>query len=184
MIDKGEPQAQPQQPAAQPVTNFQLASLVSKDVELVSILLKRADLESHVVREMSATQLSLAQQFRPRYELAGDPRRLLVHMGFVLDLNAPKDPPENILHLGAEYTLTYTLPEGGAEYPAMALDSFAELNGALNVWPYWRELVHTVVARVGLGSITLPVFRAKARPVEPQPEAAKTPNEGEGKRGG
>jgi len=181
MIEKGEPQAQ-QQPAA-PVTNFQLASRVSKDVELVSILLKRADLESHVVQEMNVTELSLTQQFRPRYELVEGPRRLLVHMGFVLDFSAPKDPPENVLHIAAEYTLTYTLPEGGAEYPPEALNCFAELNGALNVWPYWRELVHTVVARVGLGSITLPVFRAKARPVELPPNAPTTPNEGESKGG-
>ena len=171
MIDSEGAPPQPQGP-----TNFQLAGLVAKDVELDSIVLKRAELESHATSETEVTELAQASQFRPSYELLkGPPRRLAVHMAFVLDLSFPTEPPTNVLHLGAEYALTYKLPETTSEYPPEALQWFAELNGTLNVWPYWRELVHTVVARVGLGSITLPVWRAQARPIEPRSGQAPTP---------
>lgn len=42
---------------------------------------------------------------------------------------------------------------------------FAELNGTLNAWPYWRELVQTVLGRAGVGSLTLPLLRAAPVPV-------------------
>lgn len=159
---------QPQ--TTQTLTNFQLAGLVAKDVELESVLLTRADLESHVVSGIDVTELELAQHFRPRFELLTAPRRLKVCTAFVLDLTRPGEQSASVLHLSAEYSLTYKLPDPGPDYTKESLECFAELNGTLNVWPYWRELVHTVVARVGLGSITLPVWRAQARPVEPRAE--------------
>ena len=39
---------------------------------------------------------------------------------------------------------------------------FAELNSTLNAWPYWRELVQTVLGRAGVGSLTLPLWRASS----------------------
>lgn len=37
--------------------------------------------------------------------------------------------------------------------------SFAEVNAVFNVWPYWREYVQSVTVRMGLPSLTIPVFR-------------------------
>ena len=38
--------------------------------------------------------------------------------------------------------------------------SFAHHVGTLVVWPYWRELVQSTTARMGLPSLTLPLIRA------------------------
>ncbi len=147
------------------VTNIQLASQVARDVELESVLLTAAQLQSQVDPATDVTKLATKQQFRSRYEFREKPRRLRVMIAFVFDLEASENGSRNVLHLAAEYALTYRLPEE-QQYSPDSLGWFSELNGALNVWPYWRELVHTVVARTGLGSITLPVFRAVAKVVE------------------
>ncbi len=38
-------------------------------------------------------------------------------------------------------------------------EQFANLNGIYNAWPYWREFVQNTVTRMGLPSLTIPVFR-------------------------
>jgi len=38
-------------------------------------------------------------------------------------------------------------------------EQFANLNGIYNSWPYWREFVQNTVTRMGLPSLTIPVFR-------------------------
>jgi preprotein translocase subunit SecB len=40
-----------------------------------------------------------------------------------------------------------------------AFSSFAEANGVYNAWPYWREFVQSVTSRMGLPTLTVPVFR-------------------------
>jgi hypothetical protein len=40
-----------------------------------------------------------------------------------------------------------------------AASAFATINEVFNAWPCWREYVQNVVARMGLPSITVPVFR-------------------------
>ena len=36
---------------------------------------------------------------------------------------------------------------------------FADLNGIYNAWPYWREFVQNTIVRMGLPSLSIPVFR-------------------------
>jgi hypothetical protein len=38
-------------------------------------------------------------------------------------------------------------------------ERFANLNGIYNAWPYWREFVQNTIVRMGLPSLSLPVFR-------------------------
>jgi hypothetical protein len=47
-----------------------------------------------------------------------------------------------------------------AEQPpdADALSAFAQ-NAAFHAWPYWRESVHAVCARMRLPTMTVPMFR-------------------------
>ena len=39
------------------------------------------------------------------------------------------------------------------------LSEFGNANGLYHVWPYWREYVHSVVGRLKLPAITIPMFR-------------------------
>lgn len=38
-------------------------------------------------------------------------------------------------------------------------NNFAQLNGIYNAWPYWREFVQSITSRMGLPTLTVPVFR-------------------------
>jgi preprotein translocase subunit SecB len=38
-------------------------------------------------------------------------------------------------------------------------EQFANLNGIYNAWPYWREFVQNTIIRMGLPSLSIPVFR-------------------------
>jgi hypothetical protein len=146
--------------AESPRTDVKLAFEVSKEVELAAVLLKSASVESNIDEGASIGTLDTKQHFKARYELPGSDK-IRVFMTFSLNL-IEKDSGKEVLRLTAEFVLSYRVPEG-KEYSPESLQHFSELNGTLHLWPYWRELVHTVVARVGLGSITLPVYRVKAR---------------------
>lgn len=160
-------------------TNIQLAAQVSRDVELESILLRSAQVEALAdeTEHLSLAEIRVDQKSRASYRIVTEPRRLKVALEFVLDLaHGQQDAQSPVLHLAAQYMLVYRLPEG-SEYAEASLRWFAELNATLNAWPYWRELVHTVAARVGLGSITLPVFRAMPKPVDAQGNLEDAPAE-------
>jgi len=37
--------------------------------------------------------------------------------------------------------------------------AFARTNGIYNAWPYWREFVQNMIARMNLPPLVIPVFR-------------------------
>ncbi len=43
------------------------------------------------------------------------------------------------------------------------IDKFCQENAVFNVWPYFREYVHSVCARCRLPSVTLPMFQLTKR---------------------
>jgi hypothetical protein len=156
----------PAKKAATP-TNISLAGSVARDVELESIFLRRADVEAFSADPtLRFDELDARVENAPRYERnAADVR---VYIAFLLDLSEREEGgPKKVLHVSADYVLHYRVP-AETEYQPDALKYFAEINGVINAWPYWRELVHTAASRAGLGGITLPVFRApKAKAIEP-----------------
>jgi preprotein translocase subunit SecB len=79
---------------------------------------------------------------------------------------------ETVFCARAGYEITYQLPQ--ALNPAEDdLRDFAEINGVFNAWSYWRELVQSMTARMGLPPLVLPVFRlADALQPKPLPDQA------------
>ena len=57
------------------------------------------------------------------------------------------EPSVPLFSIGAEYDVEY---ESASEVSQEALDAFARDNVGFNVWPYWRELVQSTAARMGL----------------------------------
>ncbi len=56
-----------------------------------------------------------------------------------------------------------------------AFCSFAELNGAYNAWPYWREFVQSITSRMELPTLTVPVFRISSLPSKAATNKNETP---------
>ncbi len=72
----------------------------------------------------------------------------------------------------AEFELRYRLPKG-LKASRRELNTFAEVNGIFNVWPYWREFIQSMVARMNLPPLILPLFRLAGRTKAIRREATK-----------
>ncbi len=67
---------------------------------------------------------------------------------------------EPLVSIETSFEIRYGLPEGFHVDP-QTLTTFAETNGVYNAWPYWREFVQSMFARMGLPPVVLPVLRVR-----------------------
>jgi len=82
-----------------------------------------------------------------------------------------EDPP---VLIKATFSLYYRINDL-AEFDDDHIDAFASANGVYNAWPFWRELIHADFGRMGLPSLTIPVFSLKEERHDSQTqEPAKT----------
>jgi hypothetical protein len=72
---------------------------------------------------------------------------------------------EPVIVIDATFALTYKIDnfEGLTQ---KGFEQFANLNGIYNAWPYWREFVQNTIIRMGLPSLSIPVFRIVRPPKE------------------
>lgn len=75
---------------------------------------------------------------------------------------AGDDLPEDAVYveIRSEFRAQYSL-EATADEAALrpALTEFASYNVGYHVWPYWREYVQGICARMGIPSIPVPMYR-------------------------
>lgn len=62
------------------------------------------------------------------------------------------------LDLFAEYGIFYDLPEN-LVFSSQTAGMFARRNAVFNAWPFFRELVHSIVGKMNIPAIILPSFR-------------------------
>jgi hypothetical protein len=95
--------------------------------------------------------------------LEHDTDRLAIEVGFRLaelhddDEAQQAEPPEQQsliarADFGIEYATTMRVKSSDAE-------KFAATNGVFNAWPYWRQLVQSMTAAMGVPPIVVPAFR-------------------------
>ena len=153
-------------------TNLGLAGKVAKHVELETVVLKRATIESDFEPDAPPQEIGLSQQYRCRYERKGEPSADRVTIWVDFQFFAKKiEAGEEIgdaVKLDATFVLTYSLPSD-LTIEEHCFQHFAEVNGPYNAWPYWRELVQSATGRVGLSGITVPVYRPPKREVDDLP---------------
>lgn len=83
-----------------------------------------------------------------------------------------------LLSIDAKFVLIYSLQSfDGLE--DKNLKAFGTTNGVFNAWPYWREFVQAMTTRMGLQSLTVPLFRlaklaTSSDPPLPQPQTLAT----------
>ena len=156
-------------------TNLQLALQVAKHVQLRSVALKMAHIESYIEPDQDLEALSVSQQHRSGFEVKSknDLREIHVIVEFNFRGSMGSHGETEMVKLDASFILVYTLPET-ATFESRCLQHFSELNGAYNAWPYWRELVQSATGRVGLGGILVPVYRpVSAQVADPELEACE-----------
>jgi hypothetical protein len=67
---------------------------------------------------------------------------------------------DSAISIRAAFELQYSLPPKFS-VSRRNLDAFAQINGVFNAWPYWREFVESMTARMHLPPLILPVFRVR-----------------------
>ena len=70
-----------------------------------------------------------------------------------------------VILIDASFLLAYKI-ENFEGLTQKGFKQFANLNGIYNAWPYWREFVQNTVTRMGLPSLSIPVFRVVEPPKE------------------
>lgn len=81
---------------------------------------------------------------------------------------APEAGSGPLVTVECRFELLYRVPRG-TNPSAEELHSFAATNAIMNVWPYFREFVHSISVRMGLPPIVIPVFRLPRAPVATAP---------------
>lgn len=98
----------------------------------------------------------------PEHTMAYDAGVLYCGIRFQLAMVNSRD--EAVVDIKAEYAVFYRLPDGYTIPSDEVGLWFASQNGVYNVWPFLRELSHSLVSRMGLPPPTLPVFRLPLKP--------------------
>lgn len=149
-------------------TNVSAAGKVARVVELDEIRLSSLKLDTHLNLE-PPSEFGISQQMKHSFIVGDSKKGLVVDLGYRLTLESPLeqrlDPAFPDLEIEAHFCAFYRLKDT-TDLSDVDFDCFAELNGTLNTYPYWRELVQSVCARAGLGGITMPVWRASTKVIE------------------
>ena len=85
-----------------------------------------------------------------------------------------KEAKTSVVTVKAAFEITYGLPKGFA-VTRRELEDFAETNGVFNAWPYWREFIQNMFARMDLPQPALPLYRVS------QPDKGKAKDDSKGK---
>jgi preprotein translocase subunit SecB len=77
-----------------------------------------------------------------------------------------------VIIIDASFLLSYKI-ENFEGLTQKGFERFANLNGIYNAWPYWREFVQNTIIRMGLPSLSIPVFRI-VEPLDKKTMSTKT----------
>jgi hypothetical protein len=164
-------------------TNIELAKKISKHVDLLLVTLRKADIRADFDPFEIPDDMELTQKYRCGYDTSthADNGRLAVFVELAFSArekgeitneeSTEVELGSEVVALDATFLLVYAL-DSSIDLDPKCVEHFANVNGPYNVWPYWRELVQTAAGRVGLGNITVPVFRPPVFEINDNGEAA------------
>jgi hypothetical protein len=144
-------------------------------VQLEDVRLVEAAAEAAIRNPADAGSVRLSFRTDARFvERAGEFFFVRATMGASVARKA--EPQSPLVTIRAVFELKYRLPP---EIDARDedLNEFANVNGVFNAWPYGREFIHSVSARMNLPPIVAPVFRlsdvVKRAPARSRAKSAK-----------
>lgn len=155
--------------APAPATNVVAAGKVARVVELMQVRLASMRFDSSFGDDPPG-EFEMKQFMTHRFAREEEGDGLLAIVGYRLALEAPEEqqaqPGRPDVEIEAHFQAFYRVKDLTG-LTDVDFDCFAELNGTLNTYPYWRELVQSMTSRAGLGGIVMPVWRAQTRKLEP-----------------
>lgn len=161
----------------QQLTEHQRAAMVARFVEIqdISMVAVDAKLLTPKAKMIGSEGWKFDQEKQAVYHFDEEKKLLAI----VLDLKVEasgSDGGESIkfFRCSGSYVLVYSFNATGGPPPEERdafFGAFANINAVFNAWPFFRELVHSMLGRMGLQPISLPVYRI---PSPPQPATAET----------
>lgn len=150
--------------------NLSLAIAISDQVELKDIRLLSSECQ-HAPNVIQGEKIFDVDR-TVRVEIDRDKNVILVFPKFELKAYSEEDKIKQdkpFLKIEAIFMLIYQAKDLSG-LNEEAFESFGQANGVYNAWPYWREYVQNITSRMGLPSLTIPVFRIVA---PPEPKKSK-----------
>ena len=148
-------------------SDYQLASAIARYVELRDVRLTGVNANFLVAKDEMLQQRELDVELGRSMScsIAQDTRVISVEANLKADIHGPGKGEKHgpvLISIQCAYVLEYTfMVHGGPEGAELQrhLDAFARVNGVFNVWPYFRELVQSLSARMAIPPIVVPVYR-------------------------
>ncbi len=133
-----------------------LSTLVSQRIQILDVRLLETRAEHKPFDSDNpgsvTTNIHVENNFNEQSKL------LKVFPHFSLVVSQKDDSPENVfLRIEARFSVTYSLNSSEGLLQEN-YNAFGERNGVYNVWPYWREFVHSITSRMGLPPLIVPVY--------------------------
>ena len=110
-----------------------------------------------------AKNLFFSYDVVPKYFLNEETRRLAVSLRFNVLISVGEDDPHTeVFFMKCGYVIGYEFTAVGGppkEQHDLLFMPFAKINGLYNIWPFFRELVHSTTMRMGIPPMTLPALK-------------------------
>lgn len=131
-----------------------------QDVSMVSV---NAELFQPNARAMLGSDWHFVQERIADYHFDETNKLLCILLTLTADLMGTSNGAEQrLVRCSGKYVLLYSFNVIGGPPPeekAAFFKAFADINAVFNAWPFFRELVHSTLGRMGLQPIALPVYR-------------------------
>jgi hypothetical protein len=102
---------------------------------------------------------------------------LRIQVKFSVHGESIAEPPVRLFLLECAFDLDYELHDKSFEPTPESVTAFKDGNAVFNCWPYTREFVHNITARMGLDLPPLPFLRIVPKQAAVQTETVKTVKE-------
>src|SRR5262245_9719989 len=140
-----------------PNPNLSHAERVIEAVRLRSIrLIETSAKNSRLPRESEELSLFLKQSVEAPTTLEKGVFNIVVTIGALVSSSEKDELPP--FETSASFEACYSIPEDQDFSPA-ELMAFARTNAVFNVWPFAREHIQSMTARMNLPPVVLPLFR-------------------------
>lgn len=141
-----------------------LAARVAERVEIQGVLVSQVEAKRGPDTDTRDDDFDVEIKI-PQLGMSKDPEkgRFWVFLTFELSgTGKGEGVDETALSIKATFVVTYSL-DSFEDLSEENFRAFAELNGIFNAWPYWRELVQSTTARMGLDQVVVPVYRVSRK---------------------
>lgn len=137
--------------------------VVSGRVEIIDVVLLACEAKRHPVINLDKkNEISLSHIAQAQVNKRNKSLHVIIENSLVAS-HEEQETEDPYLVIKATFLASYRVNsfDGLTEE---GYQRFASLNGVFNTWPFWREFVHSTTARLGLPSLTIPVYRIVKRP--------------------